>query len=132
MQILVKPEMCAHAQLRPSLHLISVMLKGGESSITRVLGSTTTGQQEWRSSRPIFQMESSTATRISRKPTNANRASASGRGSPGKEKIGTGLGDNSGDETASLGLSLTFLELALHIGQDADANIVRSDVCCSD
>lgn len=45
-------------------------------------GRTTAGQQEYWSSWPIFQTESSATTRISTKPTNANRASASGRDSP--------------------------------------------------
>ena len=109
--------MCAHARLI-KLHLVSVMLKGKKNIITKVSGSTTTGQQECRSSRPIFQMERGTTTRISMKPTNPNRASARGRVSPGNEKIRTGLGDNREGEVPHPGLPRFFLELALHIGQD--------------
>lgn len=86
--MLVKPhKVCAHTRLRLKLQLVSVMLKGKKKSFTKVSGSTTTGQQEYRSSRPIFQMERGTTTRMSMKPTNANRASARGRVSPGNEKI---------------------------------------------
>lgn len=50
------------------------------------------GQQEYWSSRPIFQTDNGTTTRISMKPMKANRASTKGRASPGDKTVKTGLG----------------------------------------
>lgn len=97
-------EMCAHAQLQPKLPWSVSCWKEKQSTLTKVSGSTTTGQQEDWSSRPIFQINSGTTTRISMKPTNINRASTRGRVSPGNEKIRTGLGDTVKMKSPVLGL----------------------------
>lgn len=83
-------------------------------------GSITTGQQECRSSRTIFQRESSATTRISTKPTKANRASARGRASPGNKKTGTDLGDSLEDLLArQFWASLAFPGLALQMDEES-------------
>lgn len=92
----------------------------GRRAVTKVSGSITTGQQECRSSRPIFQTESSATTRISMKPTKANRASARGRASHENRKTGTGLGDSPEDQlTHQSWASLAFPGLALQTDQES-------------
>lgn len=84
-------KMDVHAQLRLSLHLDPSLIfaEKKKMTLTKVSGSTTAGQQEYRAQRPTSHMDNGTTTRTRMKPTNANRARTRGMVSPGnKERKG--------------------------------------------